>query len=124
MLGDTLFGINPVDGGADYITFKYEVGAGLLGICMRFTRVVVGNRSDPTAVRMINSIKYDIDHLLVDDGEVQVAIGSPFEFNNSIYLVDSIMYGTATCTLDEGAGALSIALSVVHSRILVNDYSN
>ena len=69
-LGDTLFGINPMDGGGDCITFKYDVGAGLLCICMTFTRVVVGNQADPTAISMINKIKHNIDHLLTDDGDV------------------------------------------------------
>ena len=84
-LGDTLFSINPTDGSGDCIYFEYDVGAGMLAIIMRFTRVAVVNVADPTAVGMLNKIKYSIDHLFKNEGEVQLEIGTPLELKKSIY---------------------------------------
>ena len=104
------------------IRMKYEVGAGLLAVGMRFTRVVVAH-SDATAVSMINKIKYSIDHLLIDDAVNQLTIGSSFLYNSCIYCVHSIAYGAASCSLDEGTGAPSIELPVAECIQLVNQYN-
>ena len=63
VLGDNLFGIDPVDSGGDFIYFKYDVGASMLDVRVKFNMIVAGNVAGLTAVCKINNIKYSIDYL-------------------------------------------------------------
>ena len=83
----------------------------------------MGNVADSTDVSMINGIMYSIAEL-VEQGAVHVEMGSYFEFNSAIYVVDSVNSNTVVCSLDECDGAPSIELAVLLCKQLVDELAS